>query len=84
MKQEKFLSPADLDMAEAAPAKCTCGKYQRILKANTRFSWISTWGLLKEKLKRYGSEWFNYSQSYTAGNFGIPVSLAYYGVSEVT
>jgi hypothetical protein len=65
MKQEKFLSPAALNMAEAAPAPAngTCGKYQKISKENTRFSWISTWGLLKEKLKMHGSERFNCSQS---------------------
>ena len=72
MKQEIFLSPAALDMAEVAPAKCTCGKYPKISKENTRFSWISTWGLLKEKLKSYGSERFICSQSHAGRKFRNP------------
>jgi hypothetical protein len=74
MKKETFLSPAVSSTAEAAPANGTCGKYPKISKANTRFSWILTWGFLRKKSKIYGFEWFNCSQSQEGGkNFGIPV-----------
>src|SRR4030042_3650456 len=63
MKQETFLNPAASSTAEAAPASAngTCGKYRKISKENTRSRWILTWGLLRKKSKRYGSEQFNCS-----------------------
>ena len=58
MKLETFLNPANLAMAEAAPAVSTCGKYQRISKENIVCLLILTWGLLNQKPKMFGSEDF--------------------------
>jgi hypothetical protein len=46
-------------MAEVAPARSTCGKYQRISKENAGYRWMLTWGLLRKKPKKYGIEQFN-------------------------
>jgi hypothetical protein len=72
MKQEIFLNPAASGTAEAASANGTCGKYRKISKANIRFSWTLTWGLLRKKSKRYGSVLFNYSQSHAGIKFRNP------------